>query len=185
MKVDWNVAATIVSPVIGLFVGIWANRRFEDRPKLVTFYGHVSAFKLRPNGSTVYDIFTHAVVIRNTGRRLAKNVRVLHQFLPNDITVFPDVQYTIEVLPNGGRQIVFPILLPAEQLTISYVYFPPVTYAQVTTGVRSDEGFAKAVNAIPSVPDPKWLRTLVLGLAVVGATALGYLAVTAVIHRLS
>ncbi len=43
ITIDWHVAATIASPIIALFGGIWIDRR--RRPVLITYYGHVSAFK--------------------------------------------------------------------------------------------------------------------------------------------
>jgi hypothetical protein len=38
MTIDWNVLATITSPVIALFAGVWINRRFESRPVLISYF---------------------------------------------------------------------------------------------------------------------------------------------------
>ena len=75
--------------------------------------------------------FTHSVVLRNSGRRPATNVRLAHPYLP-DFNVFPSVGYRVENLPGGGREIVMPTLVPNEQVTISYLYFPPPLACSLT-----------------------------------------------------
>lgn len=48
MAIDWNVVATIASPVIALFAGVWVNRRFENRPVLISYFSHGSSFRFTP-----------------------------------------------------------------------------------------------------------------------------------------
>ena len=69
MEIAWNVVAIIAAPLIALFVGAVLNRAIESRPRLVTYLGHVSAHRLKREDNTPYDIFTHSVVLRNSGRR--------------------------------------------------------------------------------------------------------------------
>ena len=63
-------------------------------------------------------------------------------------------------LPGGGQEILFPSLVPNEQITVSYLYLPPVTWDQINLGVKSDEGFAKVIRVIPMRLYPKWLNKL-------------------------
>lgn len=145
MTIDWSIVATIAAPIITLFIGAALNRAIENRPKLIIHYGHVSAFRSHREGQTPLHVNTHSVVIRNTGRKSANNIRVTHNYLP-DYNVYPDVNYEVNDLPGGGKEILFPILTPKEEVTISYLYFPPVTYNQILTHVKSDEGVAKVIN---------------------------------------
>jgi len=88
--VDWQIFATVAAPVIALFVGVAVNRRFENRPVLLTHFGHVSSFTIQRDDGTTGTVNTHSVVIRNAGRRAATNVRLSHTFLP-DFNILPAV----------------------------------------------------------------------------------------------
>lgn len=133
---DWNVIATIASPVIGVFVGIWGNKRFENRPKIISYYTHVPAFQYTPPGGVSIGINTHSVVIRNIGREKATGVRVNHAILP-DFNIWPSVVHTIDTLPNGSKDIVIPVLVPMEEITISYLYFQPLMFHQINSSIKS------------------------------------------------
>ena len=173
MEIAWNVVAIIAAPLIALFVGAVLNRAIESRPRLVTYLGHVSAHRLKREDNTSYDIFTHSVVLRNSGRRPATNVRLAHPYLP-DFNVFPSVGYRVENLPGGGREIVMPTLVPNEQVTISYLYFPPTTWKQINGPVKSDEGLARVLQVLPTEQYPMWFNRLAAGLILIGLIALVY-----------
>ena len=102
--IDWGVVASIAAPIIALFVGVWVNRKFESRPKLISYYGHISAFVHTPEEGNPFDINTHSVVLGNTGKKSATNVRIRHSVLP-DFNIWPHVQYDVEELPGGGAEI--------------------------------------------------------------------------------
>lgn len=46
MTIDWNVVATIASPVIALLIGAFLNRALANRPKVVSYLGQVSSIRL-------------------------------------------------------------------------------------------------------------------------------------------
>jgi hypothetical protein len=52
-------------------------------------------------------------------------------------------------MPRGRQDIVIPKLIPGEQVTISYLYFPPMTFDQVNDGIKCDQGFAQAIPVLP------------------------------------
>lgn len=115
-------------------------------------------------------------MLSNTGRKTANNVRVGHTILP-DFQVFPDVEYDVAHLPGGGKEILFPKLVPKKQITITYLYFPPVTWDQVNTHLESDEGPSKVINVLPAAQFPKWLVTLLwllIGYGVIGIIYTAY-----------
>ena len=121
--VNWQIFVTVATPILTLFVGVWVNRRFESRPILLSHWGHVSSFNYQQGNGATGVVNTHSVVIRNVGRRAATNVRLSHTFLP-DFNIWPSVEYELKEVPNSGQDIVIPTVVPNQQLTISYLYFP-------------------------------------------------------------
>jgi len=174
MNIELNAVATIAAPIIALFVGIWVNRRFESRPILISYFGHVAAFLHTPPGGQPINVHTHSVVLRNAGRRPATNVRLHHQVLP-DFNIWPVLVHHVDTLPDGSRDIVIPTLIPGETITISYLYFPPVTVAQVNAGIKCDQGFAQAIAVLLQRQYPRWFNRLAAFLMLLGLISLVYL----------
>lgn len=124
-------------------------------------------------------IGTHAVVVRNSGKLTAKNVRLGHQFLPN-YTIYPNTKYEITDLPGGGKEIYFPVLVPNEQITISYLYFAPINYSNINTYVKSDEGLAKVIKVIPTPSISTWIKVILYILLFIGFTTTIYLGIISI-----
>jgi len=180
VKADWTLFANVAWPVVLLVIGALVNRYFERRPRLITYYGHTSAFRLRTAEQS--EVFTHSIVIRNAGRKSATNVAVGHNFFPRDYQIFPAISHEIRKVSDVGDEIFIPVLVPGEQITISYLYWPPVTYAQVNTYVKSDDGFAKVLRVIPTPQSPKWLLATIWALVTLGAITALYFLVLLVRH---
>lgn len=173
MVIQWSDVATIAAPIIALFIGAALNRVIEKSPRLVTYLGYVSAHRIDQGVSTPIDIFTHSVVLKNAGRSPAHNVRLTHAILPN-FKIHPSIQYETELLPNGDVDIVIPVLVPQQEVTISYLYYPPTTWDKINGSVKSDEGLAKFLTVLPAVRYPAWVNTVAGGLMLVGIVALLY-----------
>ena len=171
--VDWQLLATVAMPILTLFIGVWVNRRFENRPKLLSHWGHVSSFNYHKGDGTTDIVNTHSVVIRNVGRRAATNVRLSHTFL-QDFNIWPPVEYQLKEVPNSGQDIVIPTVIPNQQLTISYLYLPPVTYADVNAGVKCDEGFATQIPVLLQRQYPNWFNYTAAVLMIMGMATLAY-----------
>lgn len=171
--IDWSLVTRIAEGTALLLVGAWVNRRFESHPALYSYFGHVSAFKYTPPGGKQIDVYTHSVVVSNQGRRPATNVRLNHNVLP-DFTISPTAVYSIQTLPDGTRDILIPAIVPGEALTISYLYFPPVTWDQVNAGIKFDEGFAHQIPVLLQRQYPRWVTTTLTLLALVGLVAVLY-----------
>jgi hypothetical protein len=171
MVIDWMIVATIAAPVIALFVGVALDRLLERKPKLIAYFLHASVFRLAAPNLTIH---AHGIVIKNTGRRPANDIRVRHNILP-DFHVFPNIQYQVQTLPGGGAEIVFPILVPEEQVSISYLYFPPTLYSQIHAGIRHSHGFAREVTVLPTPQLSAWIRRTLWSLVVVGAIFVLYI----------
>lgn len=172
MTIDWNVIATMASPIVALFIGAALDRALLNRPRVVSYLGHVSGIALHRNENPI-TVNTHSIVIRNAGRWTATNVRVGHNFLP-DFQVFPDTDYHVSDLPGGGKEICFPKLVPDKQVTITYLYFPPVTWQQVNTHAESDDGPVKIIHVLPTAQPPKWALRVLWFLVGFGTLAVVY-----------
>ena len=170
---NWQTLVTLATPILTLCIGILANRRFENCPKLLSYWGHVSSFSYQDHKGTTGIVNTHSVVIRNVGRRPATNVRLSHAFLPN-FNLHPPVPYTREVVPNAADDIVIPTVVPNQQLTISYLYYPPNTYERVNAGIRYDEGIATQIPVLIQRQYPRWVIFCQWILMITGACTLTY-----------
>jgi hypothetical protein len=152
---------------------------------LTVFFGHVGEFRMTPPPGQQQlqpmTVHTHTIVIRNAGRLAAHNVRVPHQGSLAQANVHVSVErgvdFKMKNLPGGDEEILFPVLLPKQQVTIGYLYFPPVIFNQINLLVRSDEGFAKPLNVLPTPQFPKWIVVTMWCLAIIGMGTLVYLLV--------
>ena len=171
MNVDWDLVARITVPLAALVLGRFLDHWLAKRPKLISYLGHVSAFLLNDEKRT--QVFTHAIVVRNAGRESANHVRIGHHVLPN-YQLVPSLPHTVENVPTGGSEIVIQKLVPGEQVTISYLYFPPLTWDRINAYAKSDEGFAKILNVIPTPQPPKLVVRLLWSLVFVGSVVVIY-----------
>jgi hypothetical protein len=172
MNIDIDAFAKILGPVLSLVAGALVKHYTEAKSKVVSFLGHASSFTLQ--GPQLTTIHTHSVIVRNAGRKVASNVRLTHAELPLNVTIYPPVQHSIQRNADGSGDILIPALVPKEQITISYLYFPPLVWSQIHINTKSDEGFAKIINVIP-MPQPNLAITIgVWILMFVGASFLFY-----------
>lgn len=174
MAIDWHLVADVAVPIGTAFRGGWVQRWFENKPRLASYYGHVGAFKhTLPDGSKL-SVFTHSLVLRNNGRKTATNGRIRHNTLPADFDIYPSVPYSIVELPSGGRELVIPTMVPGQQITVNYLYFPPLTVDQVHDGILSDEGFAEAIPVLLQRQYSRWVTRLSAVLVFTGFGTLVY-----------
>jgi hypothetical protein len=115
MAFDFSLAANIAEKIILLAVGAVGTWIFERRPRLTVFFAHVGEFQMTPPPGQQplqpMTIRTHTIVIRNTGRLAAHNVRVPHQgpLAQNDIhvSVQRGVSHTMQNLPGAKMKFCF------------------------------------------------------------------------------
>ncbi len=141
MNYDFITIAKVISPLITLIIGALIRHYSERRSKLISYIGHVSTFSLNDESRTL--VFTHSIIVRNAGRKTATNIRLGHNVMPPNVSLYPNIPYKIEKYTRGRSEIVIPQLVPKEQVTISYLYFPPTTLNLINSYTKSDEGFAK------------------------------------------
>jgi len=164
------------SRILENFVGGLLNRIVERRPRLIAYYGHAGVFQISPPQQPSAKIHTHTVVIGNVGGLPVHNVRVPHRGLLAGagihVYVDPGVNYSTQVLPGGEEEILFPYLVSKQQVTISYLYPPTITFHVINLPIRSDEGFAKQVNVLPTTQTSRWFSVVFFTLALIGLTVI-------------
>jgi hypothetical protein len=176
MPFDLDLTVKIAVPLVAAVLGKYAERWLTRRPKLISYLGHASAFTLRGT-EAVINVHTHAIIVRNAGRTATHNVRIGHYVLPDNFQLSPAIPHTVEKKEGNIAEIIIPILVPGEQITISYLYFPPLLYNQIHAYTKSDEGYAKILNVIPTPQYPKWMSRCIWALVFMGAVSLIYLLV--------
>jgi len=87
---------------------------------------------------------------------------------------YPSVQYQVNVLPSGGSEIIFPTLVPSEQITVAYLYYPPVFWNNVNSYTKSDEGLAKIISVLPSPQPSPIVRRIFSALVFLGSVTALY-----------
>jgi hypothetical protein len=171
MDINIDVIGKLVAPILTAVVGLLAKRYFEARPKLITYLIHTSAIPLGDEKNT--NVNSHSIVVRNSGKKTAHNVRIGHNFLPA-FQIFPQLSHEVLKGKNNSAEIFLPTLVPGEQITISYLYFPPDLWSQVHSYCKSDEMAAKYINIIPSVQLNKIQTTVIWSLLFIGASTIVY-----------
>jgi hypothetical protein len=180
MPIDFALVERIVEPVIGGLLLALLLRVIERRPRVVVFYGHIGTFQLQPSAHGPGGIVnTHSVVIKNAGKLPAYNVRVPHSIplaASNiNVSVFPQTAFSQQLLPTGGDEMLFPTLVPGQEATISYLYYPPFTWNQINQAIRSDEGMARVLNVLPTPQLLPWQSRGLWVLIIIGAMTSIYL----------
>lgn len=154
MEINWLVLATIAAPIVALFIGAALDRFIERKPKVFYYLGHMSNFRLRDQKKT--NVYTHSIVIMNSGKKTAKGVRIGHNVLPQDFNISPSKEYEVVPLPDNGKEIKFATIVPGEVVAISYLYFSPLQWNQINTDIKHDDGFGKEIQVLPTKQFPKW-----------------------------
>jgi len=87
----------------------------------------------------------------------------------------PNIPHKVTEMSDGGKEITFQSLVPNEQITISYLYFPPKTYQQINTYVKSDAGLARIVKIIPALDLAIWQKAIIYFFLFIGCATVIYL----------
>jgi hypothetical protein len=179
MVIDFSLFGRIAESLVILFLGGFVGRLIERRPRVSVFYGHIGEFQLQPSGTLPGGaVHTHSVVVRNTGKLAARNVRLPHRLAlapPLNFSVLPPTAFTRSPLSGGGEEIVFPTLVPGQQVTVSYLYFPPLLYTQINLPISSDEGMARVLSVLPTPQRPRWQLAILWVLVFIGVVTSVYL----------
>ena len=186
--VQWQIFAAFVAPILAGLIVWCLNRFLVKRPKLVALVGRESQFTLPsfPPPGTVSPalVFGNSVVVKNSGNKTAENVRVVHNLLPDFRVNPPTTAYQLTSLPNGGTEILFPKLLPEQQVTISYLFFDSTPWDKIYVNTIYDEGYAQSLQVIPAPRPPLWFLWSMRLFAFIGVSVTVYLLLSRIGARL-
>ncbi len=172
MQIDiLTVATWLASIIVATLIGALIDRWMQAQPKVICFIGHSAFFKVKAQKIDPFDFATHSLILRNSGRCVAKEVQIIHGILPDNFEVSPGIDWGIRNLEDGARAIIFPTLLPGEQATISYMY-PPIIQSKIHTGVRHQDGLVKVIQVLPVRVYPPVVYWFLVFLIVSGAVAI-------------
>ena len=171
MSLDLDVIAKLLAPLITALGGAIAKWYFEEKPKLISYLVHTSAIPLNDPENTL--VHTHSIVVRNAGKKAAHDVRIGHFVLPS-FQISPPVSHTVIPGANNSAEILIPTLVPNDQVSIAYLYFPPVVWSQINAYAKSDEGHAKIINVIPTPQPSKVVLFFFWALVFLGASTAIY-----------
>ncbi len=183
MGVDWNIVVPVIAAVVGALVGQWLRSRLEKRPNLVYYYSSLVNAKYQAPNNTMVPIYTHSLVIFNSGKQKANNVRISHIWLPN-FDISPATEHRVEKLLDESLDIVISQVVPGETLTISYVYFVPRQINDIhgrLGAVKSDEGYASLQAMQEQILLSPWMKRFSYAIALVGLGTVIYMLIHVVI----
>jgi hypothetical protein len=170
--------AKMIAPIVSALLIAIFKWYTEGRPQVISYLVQSWGVTLPPSddGTPGGTVHSHSIVVANTGRKTATGVRVTHgikQPLPT-YAIHPPIQYSIETNPEGYAQIVFPVLVPKQQVTISYLYFPPLFYNHILGNVVSNEGMAKILDIVPTPRPNRYVYLGTWAFALIGCSVVLY-----------
>lgn len=174
MSLTTDQIIQIVSPILTLIASAIITQYAERKSKLISYIGHISNFNITgqdKNPDT--KVFTHSVIIRNAGKKTAKDIKIGHHYLPLHIDFLPQARHKIEREQNPP-EIIIDSLVPKEQITISYLYVDPYRVDDIHSYIKSDDGFAKEIKVIPTIQYPKSFLNVLRVLMFAGASLFIY-----------
>ncbi|MFA8313299.1 hypothetical protein GPZ74_28755 [Burkholderia pseudomallei] len=125
MSLDWDLVSKLLFPIITALVVAAIGKRMENRPKVVTYMAHAAGFNLPPTqapqlsgasdqqdsqgqpattqpGTPGAQVNVHSIIVRNTGKKTAFNVRLGHNLRISHYVIEPPIQHESKVSDTGG-----------------------------------------------------------------------------------
>ena len=155
MAPDWDLVSKLVFPVITAIVVAAIGKRMENRPKLITYMAHAAGFSLPPvqgqqlptagaepkgqgdastppSGAAGAQVNVHSIIIRNTGKKTAFNVRLGHNLPIAHYVIEPRIQHESKTAAAGGWGDHRP-RTRSERADhgVGTITFPPLTWHQI------------------------------------------------------
>lgn len=186
MQVDLEILLKVLAPILAGALAVIIKDRWSAKPRLIYSMIHAADHPLAPQpvpgapagqAGQIQWARTHSILIRNTGAKAAKNVRIVQLRKPPSIQVWPPVFHEVVATTpdaSGPFEIVFPSVAPKESITIAYLYMQDLTAQQIGWFIKSDEGTAERVEAVVSAPWPQYLQKFLWVLLFVGGSTLIY-----------
>lgn len=148
----------LITGLVALAVGIILDRLRARRADLIFYYSHPQWVTLpaQPGQQQMPAVGTFTLFLWNQGKAPAREVHIGHTWLPAS-NVFPDIPREIRQTPGGTYALRFPTFPARTLVSISYLYFGPLTVDQIISYVGSEDGTAKHIPVMLQRIWPKWI----------------------------
>ena len=156
----------IISAIIGFLARLIYDKVSERHPKVVFNVEPIRGFNFSPNpGQPNLQIWQHALHLANRGKTPATNIVLTHDYLPFQRNVSPHAINKTHI-DEPNRIITIDLIAPGEGIDINYMDMH--AYSTITF-VTYDQGIARHIPLMVTIPPKKWFVTVVNILALVGA----------------
>jgi hypothetical protein len=173
---DWNLIAIYSSPILSGIILFLIKKHYEGEVRLVASYIHASAVPIsNSTNEKPTSVGVHVLVLKNQGKLSATDVRLGHNFLPA-FSIYPSTDYTTKKLDDHSYEIIIKIIVPKEQLTITYVYdCEQITIDRINTYIKHATGFAEKIYNVLYIKPLSFLKkTIILALLFIGIATMIY-----------
>jgi hypothetical protein len=108
----WNLRPEIVKAVLTILTGWLIHRLTTKAADLISYASHLQTVQVPPQGQVPGGLIqTFSLFLFNQGKAPAKDVQVLHYYMPAH-SVYPDLPRTQIQTPGGGTTIHFASIPP-------------------------------------------------------------------------
>lgn len=173
-----KVVGWIISGIIGS--GFWLVQKWLEPGTRVRYWiAHDFIFTVPLNGQPQpLAIQTSTLTVQNLGRKAAEDIEILHAAKPDHFQLHPRRKYEEPTTPDNTHVISVDTLGPKEVLQVQLLSH---TNRPVLVGVRSKDGFAKALPIQVNRVFPRPVIALLQLCMIVGALSIVYWFVRAAI----
>jgi hypothetical protein len=158
--------------------------RLTLRQARVTYFSTIPAACMITNPVTgePFWVWMYQLTIQNTGKAVARNLRVAHHFMPRHWQVIQSIVHQLEQVNGQNRIIKFDALEPGMFVTISYIDFDYTAISTAHDHVRFEEGIVKPVPVQLQRVFPKYVQMIIFTLLMLGLYTLASMALAIIVR---
>jgi hypothetical protein len=171
---DDLITAPLTSTVLAFAltsVGATLAYLLRPRVKLLWAQGNIFAHRMHPNTDKEFLINTGSYIVINRGRVPAKDVEFVLNFKVDEISVWPQRQYTVEMNPEGRQIVRFATFAPKEIATVNIINMGKAL--PKVLNVRNAESVGRMIEVYPQQRLPKYFTITIWFLLIFGIFFVG------------
>ena len=169
MTINELIAAPLTSTILAFaLTSVGSLVAYLMRPRVKLLWAQTSIFshRMHPNTDKEFLINTASYVITNRGRATAKDVEFVLNYKVDEISVWAQRQYSIEMNPEGRQIVKFASLAPKEITNVNLINIG--TALPAILNVRNAESIGRVIEVYPQQRFPKYVQLTVWFLMICG-----------------